>query len=257
LARAASTGTEVALGTGVQALREIIGGGLGSALAPLARWVSHSRRARTFHPDGLLFEARVTRAEGSALGDVLAGTALLRCSGALWRRGTQGPDALGVALRFLGEGEAPRTALRSGDQDLLLATIISPLTLPFAPLTTDTSDFLANHYWAVSPFDAPQLGRVKFRLSPVHACAPGRDREQRLRALVEAGQAAFTLEVRRTFSVGWQAVARVQPSRELSLDQRALRFSPFNAGRGLVPRGFVHALRSSVYPASQRGRDEV
>ncbi|MEO8183439.1 MAG: hypothetical protein ABI895_31785 [Deltaproteobacteria bacterium] len=40
----------------------------------------------------------------------------------------------------------------------------------------------------------------------------------------------------------------------LDLDQEALRFDPFRAGRGVTPVGFVHALRRATYLASQRAR---
>ncbi len=41
---------------------------------------------------------------------------------------------------------------------------------------------------------------------------------------------------------------------EAKVDQAALHFSAFNDGKGIVPRGFVHAIRLAVYPASQEGR---
>ncbi len=38
------------------------------------------------------------------------------------------------------------------------------------------------------------------------------------------------------------------------VDDEALRFRPFRTGRGLKPRGFVHALRRGVYKVSQWSR---
>jgi hypothetical protein len=237
-------------------LRERLGETVGWLLAPLARAVSRLRRARTFHPDGLVFEAEVEAAASSVLGQRLQGPALVRCSGALWRAGRQWPDALGVAVRFR-RSRVPSARAEPGDQDLLFATILSPLVLPIAPFTTTVSDFFRNRYWAVAPFDAPGLGRVKFRLVPLgHGEAVG-TREAVLRDLVRRGQAGFHLEVRGTLSFGWRRVASLRLMREVSVDQAALRFSPFRAGLGLVPRGFVHALRVAVYPASQEGRTEA
>jgi hypothetical protein len=235
-------------------LREAVGGVIGTALAPVANLVSHCRGARTFHPDGLVFKAKVTPVNDGVLSQRLAGAGLVRCSGALWREGHQWPDVLGVALRILDDGEA-RLETHPKDQDLLFATILSPLTMPFAPFTTDVSDFFSNHYWAVAPFDAPGLGRVKLRLTPLQRAAKPGDRATRLRVLLREGHAGFTLEARQTFTLGWHPVARVELERELWTDQRALEFSPFHTGRGLIPVGFVHALRAAVYPASQRGRE--
>jgi hypothetical protein len=40
----------------------------------------------------------------------------------------------------------------------------------------------------------------------------------------------------------------------LDLDQEALRFDPFRAGRGIVPVGFVQWVRRLTYASSQRLR---
>jgi len=40
----------------------------------------------------------------------------------------------------------------------------------------------------------------------------------------------------------------------VNIDQAALRFSPFRTGRGIVPRGLIHASRIVPYPASQLAR---
>jgi hypothetical protein len=46
-------------------------------------------------------------------------------------------------------------------------------------------------------------------------------------------------------------VARIHLLEAVDVDQDLLRFSPFRAGRGIVPRGFVHALRRGAYTASR------
>ncbi len=232
-------------------IREQLGELVGKALAPVVQKISAARKARTFHPDGLVFRARVEAL--SDLGEKLSGSALVRCSGALWKRGPQLPDVLGVAVRFRsGHSTSPEVEL--GDQDLLFATIVSPLTMPLSALTTDVGDFSHNHFWAVSPFDVRHSGRVKFRLSPGFQTSHPGTREQRLREAVERGVAAFTLELRQTWTLGWQPIARIALEKELTIDQAALHFSAFNDGKGFEPRGFVHALRKAVYPASQEGR---
>jgi hypothetical protein len=163
---------------------------------------------------------------------------------------------LGVALR-LRESESVTTEILSSDQDLLFATIISPFTMPLAPFTTNAHDYLANKYWAVSPFRVGQARHVKFRLSP--ACrteqsSSGLGRDEALISAVERARVPFRLEARHTFQLTWQPLATVWLTEQLAIDQEALRFVPFQNGRGIVPCGFVHALRRGTYAASQRAR---
>ena len=80
----------------------------------------------------------------------LEGAALIRLSTAWWRGGKEWIDALGLAMRL---GREPSVEAHEGDQDLLFATIRRPWTTLLAPLTTEQHDFLANDYYAVSPFD--------------------------------------------------------------------------------------------------------
>ena len=66
--------------------------------------------------------------------------------------------------------------------------------------------------------------------------------------------ALLTLAVRRRWRWGWVPVARIELRERADVNQEALAFSPFRDGRGIVPRGLVHALRRRVYPSSQRAR---
>lgn len=251
-------GIDVAHVSRMAFLRERLGEAVGAVLAPVVQRVSRARRARTFHPDGLVFQATVTALDegdaGGGIGQRLAGSALVRCSGALWRRGPQLPDVLGVAVRFRKTDDLSAEVL-PGDQDLLFATIVSPVTMPFSPFTTDVTDFGHNHFWAVSPFDVEGPGRSKLRLSPLAKAdlKPG-TREEKLREAVGLRLAGWVLELRHTWSPGYRPVARITLEREVLVDQAALHFSAFNDGLGFHPRGFVHAIRRAVYPASQQGR---
>lgn len=106
------------------ALAEPLGRIAGLGLAPLTAATSALRRARMFHPEGLLVRGRVEPVAGgtwSRLGSALAGHALVRLSAALFRHGAW-PDVLGCAVRFTREPPDGATP-RGGDQDLLLATI--------------------------------------------------------------------------------------------------------------------------------------
>jgi hypothetical protein len=246
-------------------LAEHAGTLVGLLLAPFTALVSAARRARTFHPEGVVYRGvvgPVAEAEGgpfAALARRLEGPVIARASTALWRGGREWMDALGLALRFRDGGEAPASAEPSeGDQDLLFATIRHPWTTPFAPLTTRVHDFLANDYYAVSPFFADGVGRVEFRLvSPRTARpgAPGARRDELLARDVAEGRACFELEVRALErGAPWTPVAVVRLVERVSIDDDALRFSPFREGRGIRPVGFVHALRRAAYAASQQAR---
>ncbi|HEX2672824.1 MAG TPA: hypothetical protein VHM25_18195 [Polyangiaceae bacterium] len=246
------------------ALRETAGLWLGRLLAPVTASISHARHARMFHPVGRTFQAKIEVEPDlgkpwKELAARLSGPALARFSGALWRGNFEHWDVLGVALR-LRENDSISPQCLPSDQDLLFATIRSPLTMPFAPFTTNAHDYLDNQYWAVSPFQVGHARHVKFRLSP---SAP--DRQQQTRAsrvhrdaaLLEAvskDSVSLRLEVRHTFEPPSRSLATVRLTAVVDLDQEALRFSPFQTGRGIVPSGFVHALRRATYPASQGAR---
>lgn len=180
------------------------------------------------------------------LGERLAGPLLARFSAALWKGRPHAFDVLGVALRF------------GGEQDLLFASIRSPFTMPVAPLATDTADFFANHYWAVSPFAVAGVGRLKFRLTPLPAAGETAGGGHRYASLVQAvahGPMIWRLDARRVFHPRYQPIAHlVLDELAADLDQAALRFDPFLAGHGIVPSGLVHAIRPAAYTASQRGR---
>jgi hypothetical protein len=136
----------------VMALRERAGELTGWAIAPAVRAASRARGARMFHPEGRTFAAQVTPLDAT-LGPRLAGPALVRLSAALWRNGFPHLDVLGLAIRF------GWSAPDHGDQDLLFATIPSPLTLALAPFTTRAGNYFANRLWAVAPFDVDGFGR--------------------------------------------------------------------------------------------------
>jgi len=242
--------------------RESVGRAVGGLIAPVARQGSRLRRARVLHPDGVVYRAEVrplSVAGDRALADVaarLAGPALVRLSGGLWRWRGGGdrarPDVLGVAVRFRGS-EALSPEADPGDQDLLFASFRSMWTLPIAPLTTDVRDFLANVYHAVLPFDVTGLGRARCRLVPVRASVTGEDRRERLERAVSAGVAVFRLEIRQPRRP-WVAVAEIALRERVEMDQQALRLTPFRTGRGIVPRGLIQAVRAAAYAGSQRGR---
>ncbi len=229
----------------------------GLALAPVTGAIAAVRRSRMFHPVGLTFTAEVACAGSDlrhrAVADRFVGHALVRLSSAWWK-GHEWIDALGVAVRFRKSDEVT-VEPAPDDQDLLFATIRTPWTTPVAPLKTHVHDFLANDYYAVSPFFVPELGRAKWRLVSSRPGMHAASRADRLRLAVETGNAVFELQERGLlWTRRWAPVAQLRLVREVELDQGALRFSPFRAGRGVEPRGFVHALRRATYLTSQAAR---
>lgn len=207
-----------------------------------------------FHPEGHTFVGSSTPIAGPfrTLGEQLGGRVLARLSAALWRGDVEHLDVLGLALRFRhGPGEFHEEP-REGDQDLLTATIRSPLTMVLSPLFTDARDFVDNRYWAVSPFDY-HGARIELRLSPVDPPRSAGTRLERLNAAVSAGRASWWLESRRTLHLTWHPLARIELHEPIDLDQEALFFDPFRGGP-LRPVGLVHAIRKATYAASQRTR---
>ena len=229
---------------------------LGGALAPLTGAIAAMRRARMFHPDGIVLAADLAAAPDGAdlepLASRLAGPALVRLSSAWWRGDKEWPDVLGLALRLRASAE-PTPRPSPGDQDLLFATVRRPITTAFAPLSTHVHDFLANDYHAVSPFTVDGVGVARFRAISPRPATDAPSRRARLAADVAADRALLTIEIRAGRGA-WRPLARLRLLREATLDQAALRFDPFRDGRGIRPRGFVHGLRRAAYAASQRLR---
>ncbi|WP_224361309.1 hypothetical protein [Hyalangium versicolor] len=239
---------------------EELGRAMGALWAPVIRMGATLRHARFFHPDGITYRAEVkevtTRDSLLPVASRLAGPALVRLSSALWRHQREWPDILGLAVRLRSD-ETVTEEPSKGDQDLLFATVRSPLTLGLAPLSTDVHDWLENDYYAVSPFQVSGLGRAKLRVVSSHADAPGHTRLERLEAALQSGQARFTLEVlpRRGEGAGrWHPLAELRLVEQVTLDPATLRFWPYRTGRGISPTGFVHSLRIPTYRQSQEGR---
>lgn len=239
-------------------------GGMGLAtgwlVAPVFGWISLARHARTFHPRGPVFHARVEPHAGAPtelrrLAEQLRGKALVRFSGALWKHELRIPDVLGCALR-LRHSDDENAAAAGDDQDLLFATIRRPWTMPLAPLTTDVRDYLTNDYFAVSPFRSRDVTQPFYlRLHPVAWERDGSgSRSARLEQAVRAGAVMLSLELGDHPFGGWRPLAHVRLERAADVDGEALRFRPFRAGRGIEPFGFVHSLRVGVYRLSQLTR---
>ncbi|WAS95637.1 hypothetical protein [Nannocystis punicea] len=241
-------------------IQNYIGRVLGVAMAPAAFVASALRRDRIVHPDGVIYRADVDpAAQHDALKPLakrMAGTALVRLSGALWRwpQGRRRPDLLGVALRLRGNDEVTLRLL-PGDQDLSFATSTSLMRMPIAALATDTGDFLDNSYHTILPYRLEDIGRVYLRLVPQHASPPGADRRQRLELAVGKKRAILRLELQaEALGDTWHLLATVHLRERLEVDENDFEFHPGTSAMGLVPDGLLQSARVEVYAASEAGR---
>lgn len=227
----------------------------GLVLGPMAAIGAAIRHARFLHPEGVLYAARVeplvNEGPRGLLAHRLAGPALVRLSGAWWKH-LELPDVLGLAIRF--RQFEPSTRAEPDDQDLLLATIRQPATTLLAPATTEQHDYLANDYYAVSPFEVDDVGRARFRAVAVPVQETGESREEKLEGAVWARRAELQLEVQLPGTRGYQPLARVALVERLNLDQGAMAFDPYRSGRGIHPVGFVQGLRRLTYALARLGR---
>jgi hypothetical protein len=229
----------------------------GLVASPAAYLGAALRHARLFHPRGATFQATVIASPthnmaAQAVGDRLSGPALVRFSTALRRRNMHGLDILGCAIRFGWDGATDDEAWQPDQQDMLLATIRFPLTIPAAFLTTRQDDFFANHYFGISRFRIEDAGIAKLRLRAMHHTPPGGDKFERLAQAVEEGTASLILDAGR-FGF-WRPLVRIELQRPVSVDEEELRFSPYHDGRGIHPIGFLNATRRATYQASQEAR---
>jgi hypothetical protein len=201
------------------------------------------------HAEGVVCRARLTSRHPTA--DLLAGPALVRLSGALASQATTGTDVLGVDLRLQPVGKDDAAY---GDQDLLLGSFESFLTVARDRARTDAGDYLANRYSTVTPWWLTGHGPVILRLVPPPPAAAdrGSDRLARLDADLATGRAGFTLMV--GTGSGELALADLQLTERVDIDGRRLRASMFRHGRGVRPLGLRNGIRATVYPMSQLAR---
>jgi hypothetical protein len=240
------------------AIQEFIGRVIGATVAPFTFLGSLIRGHRLFHPDGVVYRAEVEPiASGGPLGRLaqrLAGTALVRLSGALWEwpQGKRAPDVLGVVVRFRSVEEVTPKSL-PGDQDLMFVTAASLPGLVVAPFRTNVNDFLGNRYSTILPFTLAGIGKLYLRLVPTQRSPAGADRRERLALAVAQGTAVLQLEIQEEGGEQWLPIAAIELRARLDIEDDELTFDPGSSAMGLVPRGVLQGLRPPVYAASHVG----
>ena len=209
-------------------------------------WVSLYRGKRAVHADGVLCRADVI-ARDTVIGPKLAGTALVRLSGAFAGTAPTGHDVLGLDIRFQAtKSDDPAI----GDQDLLMGSFESFHTAAHDREATDAVDYLDNEYSTVTPWSTPGHGPVEWHVARPERRPVGRaaDRTGRLDADIVDDVARIVLRIDDA------PILELRLTSRLAADQRALHASMFRTGRGIRPTGFRNGIRATVYPISQFAR---
>lgn len=205
------------------------------------------RNARIFHPRGQLFCGEVEMLPDSPIR--LSPHALIRFSGGWWKN-KEWPDALGIAVRM---SDHIIKSVHPGktDRDLLFASFRHPWELLLSPFLTDHHDYLANSYYAISPFLLTDGKKIDFMIDPVRGNRTVGSREEKLPGDVVGGKVILRLMVKETSKKSWKMVGRILVKEESGMDQEALRFHPFQLGDEMRPYGFIQHLRLGAYKMSQ------
>lgn len=235
-----------------ETLGEAVGLWLGYCVAPALAAGTWLRRARVFHPVGVLYQGIVEPSPEvpsayAALAAALAGQARVRFSASAWKQESFLPDVLGCAIRF-GVDDSDEKA-----QDLMLVTAPRLALLPLYFFKTNQHDFLANDFYGAAPFRI-MGAQHHVRIVPDRAPETAGSREARLEDAVDRGMAALQLEVAPVEAPEeWYPIVELRLER-VPVSHQSITFSPFQAARGIQPCGFIHYLRDGAYVLSQFAR---
>lgn len=228
-----------------RAVLYLIGALLGLVIGLLFFLISLFRGKRALHADGVICRAEVI-AKDSVVGPRLAGPALVRFSGALHEDGTPDQDILGFEIRM--QREASRD-VRTGDQDILLASFESFAAIGKAKETTNVRDYLANTYSTVTRWLVPGIGSAVLHCRPAGPRPTSTShRNARLDEDIAADRARMVL------SANQLDIAEIRITERLPDDVRTLRTSMSRHGRGVRALGLRNGIRVTVYPLSQLAR---
>jgi hypothetical protein len=226
-------------------LAKAAGLSIGAVLAALAG----VRRGKAFHPDGVVYDARLTIGNAAAAPQ---GTELFSQSGdhrAVVRFSRAVglprpiPDLLGLSIRLPGVYGSGR------HQDFLLVTsadypLLHHIFLP-------ARDVQQRPYTSSLPYRAKDnlflVGAVPRRDSPR---PDGQNEFDRLQAAASTGRLAFDIAVA-PIAGRFRAVGTLHLGRRLHHELDALRFNPWNTGGGMEPAGWLNGARDRAYKLSQ------
>lgn len=202
--------------------------------------LSAGRGSRIFHPQGMAYRATVRVGEGvdgvSLLAAGATHDAIARFSRGLGLpRGW--PEFLGLALRI------------GDEQDLLLASSSPSPLARMVPLPARS--FFGTTLSSLLPFDAGS--RVVFAGAVVHG-APTGDDDQLTELANSPAPVTATLALAE-LGGRWHPFGTLEVGERLPDEEsRALRFDAWRCAGGLVPHGWINALRAPAYRGSRRGR---
>jgi len=235
----------------------VLGAVFGVLVAPLIFLVALLRRRRLFHGRGLSWRGEVTPCASDPRAQRIAarlrGFVLARLSASVTPGPEEVPDWLGGGFRFRADAVAT-AVLAPGDQDLLVASLASFGKLTRAKRETDVHDFLNNDYFAIAPYQVEGMGPAKVRLRGSRKGPQAGTRAERLRLAAQRGEAVFRLELQPTGERAWLAVADITLREPVVIDNGDWYMTPFHAGRGMSPRGFIHGIRLVAYPVGRTAR---
>lgn len=218
------------------------------ATAGLFQALSAARGKRSFHPDGLVFEATFTpyvqpRATGIEILDGPERRVLVRCSRALGLPEPT-PDILGFSIRFqdiYGEGR---------HQDLLCVTSWDTPVAHHA--LVPATGFFTRTYSTLLAYRLPQGVRL-FGVVPVGSGPPIGPRLEQISEAASRGTATFELATSELMG-RFSGVGSIRLEKQLPpVEGEQLRFNPWNCGGGIRPTGPLMGLRDAAYRGSQRG----
>jgi hypothetical protein len=226
---------------------KVLGSAVGSTVGSVFESLSSLRRARTFHPRGVVIET-------DAIVPVDAGPpgfpdgeqrVLVRLSRGIGLPGSI-PDIPGVAVRFIDAG-GPGV-----HQDLLLATTFDN---PAGRLVLrPTTSFTSGRFTSLLPYDASGT-RAVFG-AHLHLDGPARDLDDLADAL-RARPIELVLYWA-TPTSPWRNITTIVlgPTTEVA-DLPSLAFDVTNCVPGIRPAGVLNRIRPSAYLGSRKGRGQA
>jgi hypothetical protein len=226
-------------------LTKAAGLSLGAVLAGLAG----VRRGKAFHPDGVVYDARVTIGNAAAApqgADLFSQPgdhrAVVRFSRAVGLPPPI-PDLLGLSIRLpdvYGSGRHQDFLLvTSADYPLLHHIFLPAVDVQQRPYTSALPYRAASDLFLVGALPQPDSPR-----------RGGRDEFDRVEGAASTGRLAFQLAVASMFG-RFRPVGELQIGRQFPPEVDALRFNPWNTGGGMEPAGWLNGARDRAYKLSQ------